>query len=83
METETFYLLGFWSNAYRAGDREYFWARADSRKEVLARGKRLQEQGQPKTFYDWVKGSNRSFSSLERFIAEANKVGLNPRITDN
>jgi hypothetical protein len=77
-----FYLLGFWSNAYRAGDREYFWARADSRKEALARGKRLQEQGQPQTFYDWCKGTNRTFSSLEKFTEAANKVGLNPRILD-
>lgn len=82
-QMQDFYLLGFWSNAYRAGDREYFWSGPyDSRKEALAVGKRTQKRGQPKTFYDWVEGKNRCFSSKERFVIAANNVGLNPRITE-
>lgn len=78
---DDFYLLGFWSNAYRAGDREYFWAGPfNSRKEALEMGARRQQHGQPKTFYDWVKGTNRCFSSKERFVDAAHKVGMNPRI---
>lgn len=83
METETFYLLGYWSNAYsRNEDREYFWATFDTRQEALAYGKRKQDKGQPKRFYDWAKGTNRCFSSKEGFIVAANKVGLNPRFSE-
>lgn len=78
-----FYLLGFWVNAYRPKDREYFWCGPfDSRKEALAVGKRKQENGQPKTFIDWVKGRNSVYSSKEGFIAAANKVGMNPEFRD-
>lgn len=79
-----FYLLGFWSNAYsRTADREYFWSGPyDSRKEALEVGKRKQERGQPKRFYDWVKGKNSCFSSKEGFVVAATKVGLNPRFEE-
>jgi hypothetical protein len=80
---EEFYLLGFWSNAYRANDREYFWSGPfDSRKEALEAGKRRQAHGQPKTFYDWVKGRNSCYSSKDGFIVAANKVGMNPAFTE-
>jgi hypothetical protein len=80
---DEYYLLGFWSNAYRAGDREYFWSGPfDSRTEALAAGKRRQEYGQPKTFIDWVKGGNKSFSSRELLVKAANKVGMNPAFRD-
>ena len=78
-----FYLLGSWVNAYRSKDREYFWAGPfDSRKEALTVGKRKQENGQPKTFIDWVKGTNKVFSSKEGFVTAANKVGMNPKFLD-
>ena len=78
---QNFYVLGYWCNPYRSDDREYFWARDfESRKEAAAFGKRKQENGQPKRFIDWVKGSNKIFSSVTRFKAECQKVGLNPRL---
>lgn len=80
MEKE-FYLLGVWHNAYRANDCEYFWGGPyDSREETLSAGERKQERGQPKTFYDWVRGKNRVFSTQETFVKAANKIGMNPNI---
>lgn len=82
MEQE-FYLLGHWSNAYRAYDREYFWSGPfDSRAEALAAGKRRQDYGQPKTFVDWVKGSNKCYSSRELLVKAAAKVGMTPNFRD-
>lgn len=75
-----YFLLGYWVNPYYAS-KEYFWMRnLDSRKEALAAGKRIQQKGQPKQFIDWVKGSNKVFSSVESFLEAAKKVGLNPNM---
>jgi hypothetical protein len=78
-----FFVLGYWANAHRAKDREYYWMRGfDSRKDAQAAGKRKQANGQPSTFRDWCGGGNQVFSSAEKFVAAANKVGLNPRMED-
>lgn len=76
-----YFLLGFWSNAYRSNDREYFWMGAFfSRKEAMAVGKQKQLRGQPQNFRDWGKGTNKIIKGLDAFIKEAKKVGLNPRV---
>ncbi len=81
-EPSEYFLLGYWGNPYR-GDNEYYWMRGfDSRKEALAAGKRKQERGQPKTFTNWVAGTNKVFSSQEAFLKAAKAVGLNPRLDE-
>lgn len=78
-----FFLLGYWVNPYRAGDREYFWRGGfETRAEALAYGKRKQEYGQPTRFINWMAGSNRAFSSLENFKKAAIKAGLNPNLRE-
>jgi hypothetical protein len=82
MEKAEFYLLGYWSNAYsRVSDKEYFWSGPfETREEASQFGQMKQQRGQPRRFYDWSKGRNRVFSSLEGFLKEAHKVGLNPAV---
>lgn len=81
--SDEFYLLGYWGNAYRANDKEYYWSGPfETRKDALASGKRRQKEGQPKTFIDWCGGGNKVFSSKEGFVVAANKVGMNPKFWD-
>lgn len=77
-------MLGSWSNAYRSGDKEYFWNGPYSdRKNALAFGKRKQERGQPKTFHDWVAGGSSSIiRGVDKFVIAAKKVGLNPNVKE-
>jgi|688.fasta_scaffold1004633_1 hypothetical protein len=76
-----FYLLGCWHNAYRSADKEYFWAGPfDTRKEALEMGKLKQKRGQPKTFIDWIKGTNRVFDGKESFVKNALKAGIRPAL---
>lgn len=78
----TVYILGYWSNPYRSGDREYFWMRCEEGKtEARHWAKRKQERGQPTRFTNWVKGQNKFFTDLDKFVKEANKVGLRPRLS--
>ncbi len=84
---EELFALGYWSNPYRAGDREYFWFSNDhgdyeNKKQMLAAAKRKTERGQPKNFKDYMSGEARVFTSREKFLAAAKKVGINPRIDD-
>lgn len=78
-ETEIF-TLGYWNNAYRSGEKEYFWMRSDDRAEAREKAKRKMKNGQPSTFIDWCGGSCKHFSDVEKFVAACNKVGLNPKI---
>ena len=82
MENESsFYLLGYWQNPYRGSDKEYFWSGPfETRKEALERGKFKQKRGQPKRFINWVAGRNSVYAGVERFLVEAKKVNLNPRL---
>ena len=76
---DEFYVIGYWSNPYRSGDKEYFWSGPyDTREEASFAGKRKQERGQPKRFTNWGKGQNRIINGTDKFKAEAAKVGLNP-----
>lgn len=75
-----YFLLGYWGNPYSKHD-EYFWSGPyKERKNALALGKRKQDRGQPKTFTDWVKGENKAIQGLDKFVAAAKKVGLNPKV---
>jgi hypothetical protein len=82
-EDPTVYVLGYWGNPYRANDNEYYWMRVEEgMHEARAAGKRKQDRGQPTQFTNWVKGKNQFFRDLGKFVAAAQKVGLNPRLTD-
>ena len=83
-EDAEYYLLGYWNNAYsRRSDKEYFWMGPfEERKDAVAANKRKQDQGQPKTFRDWVKGEGKVFSSWEAFEKAAKAVGINPKRRD-
>lgn len=78
-----YFILGYWINAYRVRDREYFFGgpfrERDSAKSV---GDRAQKRGQPKTFRDWMAGSNKIIRGVDKFKIEAEKVGLNPNLSD-
>lgn len=80
-EDAEYYLLGYWNNAYsRRDDKEYFWMGPfDDRADAVKANKRKQEQGQPKTFVDWVKGEGKVFSSWDKFEKAAKAVGINPK----
>lgn len=79
-----YFVLGYWNNAYsRNSDKEYFWSGPFfDRKSAMAFGKMKQERGQPKNFRDWVKGTNTIIQGLDKFVAAAKKVGLNPKVDD-
>lgn len=86
-EPEELFAIGYWSNPYRAGDREYFWfgnthGDFESKKDILAAAKRKCERGQPTRFRDFMSGTATAYTSREKFLAAAKKVGLNPRIDD-
>lgn len=86
-EPEELFAIGYWSNPYRANDREYFWlgnthGDYESRKEILAAAKRKCERGQPTQWRDFMSGTAKAFTSRKTFLAYAKKVGLNPRIED-
>ncbi len=82
------FVLGFWSDAYRAGDREYFWlhCKDGTCKEVMKAAREMaavkQQHGQPKTITHWVKGVNRFFTDRAKFIAAAGKAGFVPNLAD-
>ncbi len=76
-----FYVLGYWSNPYRSSDKEYFWAREfETRADAVAYNKRKQERGQPTQFTNWVKGSAKYFTDVEKFKAACLKAGFTPRL---
>lgn len=76
-----FYVLGYWVCPYGRNDNEYFWAGPfDSRKDALDCGKLKQARGQPRQFTDWVKGSNKVFDTVEKFVKAANKAGVYPKL---
>lgn len=78
----TIYILGYWSNPYRSGDREYFWMRCeDGKLEAKKMGSWKQKFGQPSRFTNWCQGQNKFFNSVDKFVAAANKVGMNPRLS--
>jgi hypothetical protein len=74
------FTLGYWNNAYRDNDKEYFWMRSDDRKEAKEKSARRLKNGQPKRFIDWCGGSCKHFSDVKKFIAACNKVGINPNL---
>ena len=77
-----FYVIGYWINPYGRNEREYFWSGSyDTRKEAQFVGITKQRRGQPKNFTNWGKGINHVYSSYEKFMIEAKKVGLNPTVT--
>ncbi|MCW6598868.1 hypothetical protein [Yersinia ruckeri] len=76
---EGFFVLGYWANPYQSSDKEYYWSGPfASRANAVKYGKRRQENGQPKRFHDWMKGSNSVIQGWPKFKATANKVGINP-----
>lgn len=86
-EPEELFAIGYWSNPYRSNDREYFWfgnthGDFESKKDILAAAKRKCERGQPTRFRDFMSGTATAYTSREKFLAAAKKVGLNPKIED-
>lgn len=86
-EPEELFAIGYWSNPYRANDREYFWfgnthGDYENRKQILAAAQRKCERGQPTQWRDFMSGTAKAFTSRKTFLAYAKKVGLNPRIED-
>lgn len=86
-EPEELFAIGYWSNPYRANDREYFWfgnthGDYENRKQILAAAQRKCERGQPTQWQDFMSGTAKAFTSRKTFLAYAKKVGLNPKIED-
>jgi hypothetical protein len=80
---DAFYVLGSWTNAYRSDDVEYFCAGAfRTKKSAAAYGKRREENGQPKKFYDWTNPKHRVIQGKEKFLAAAKKVNINVNFDD-
>lgn len=77
---ETIYILGYWNNPYRP-EKEYYWMRCEEDLKTAKQwGNRKQERGQPRQFTNWAKGKNSYFTNVDKFLAAANKVGLNPAL---
>ena len=82
-EEDGFFALGYWINAYRPDDKEYFWSGPyRDRKNAVAFGNTKQNRGQPKTFIDWGKGKVTIIRGLDKFKAAAKKVNLNPNVDE-
>ena len=86
-EPEELFAIGYWSNPYRANDREYFWfgnthGDFENRKQILAAAQRKCERGQPTQWRDFMSGTAKAFTSRKTFLDYAKKVGLNPKIED-
>lgn len=78
---DDFFVLGYWCNAYRPGDREYFWiGMFEDRKHAAEVLKRKKERGQPKTFIDWCGAGGKVIKGRDAFIKAAQKVGMNPNM---
>lgn len=76
-----YYVLGYWCNAYRSNDREYFWMGFwGDRKSANKALKRKLESGQPKTFIDWCGGGGKVYQGATALMDACEKVGINPAV---
>lgn len=86
-EEEELFAIGYWSNPYRANDREYFWfgnnyGEFENKKQILAAAQRKCKNGQPTRFRDYMSGTAKAFTNRKSFLAAAEKVGLKPNLKD-
>jgi hypothetical protein len=63
-------------NPYRP-EKEYFWFRADDKPTAKQWAARKQERGQPRNFTNWVKGTSKYFTSIDKFLQACKAVNLN------
>lgn len=80
---DSFFVLGYWGDPYRAGNKEYFWAGGyTTRKAAKAFGDRKLKNGQPSTFHDWSGGKCTIFRGQDKFLAAAKKAGIEPNLSN-
>ncbi len=74
-------------NAYSSrNDEHWYWSVSDGETAAEFR-KRLKRQGEHKAqtnYYEYIKGSYgvRVFKDINQFVKAANKVGLNPNLSE-